>query len=67
MTDKINKRLAPVKKIPALYPNCFADSSIRWLIVNEHKNGFSCCVRRIGRKILIDLDEFESWIDKQRN
>lgn len=66
MSININKRLVPVKKIPEIYPGAFTQSSIRWLIVNENKNGFSCCVKRIGRKVLIDLDQFESWIDKQR-
>ncbi len=62
----MTKRLSSVKKIPELYPDSgFTISSIRWLIFNEKQNGFSKCVRRIGRKILIDLDEFESWIDTQ--
>ncbi|CZJ14446.1 Uncharacterised protein [Legionella pneumophila] len=59
------KRIAPVKKIPALYPDAFTESSIRWLIFNEHQNGFSRCIRRIGKKVLLDLDQFESWIDEQ--
>jgi hypothetical protein len=59
------KRLATVKIIPTLYPNVFTESSIRWLIFNENTNGFRHCVRRIGRKVLIDLDEFETWIAKQ--
>lgn len=62
----IPKRLVPVKEIPKIYPGAFTQSSIRWLIMNEDKNGFSCCVRRLGRKLLIDLDEFESWIDQQK-
>ncbi|HAT8370926.1 TPA: DNA-binding protein [Legionella pneumophila subsp. pneumophila] len=57
--------MAPVKKIPALYPDAFTESSIRWLIFNEHQNGFSRCIRRIGKKVLLDLDQFESWIDEQ--
>lgn len=56
------KRLATVKQIPDLY-NGFTESSIRWLIFNEKYNGFSICVRRLGKKVLIDLDAFEKWID----
>ena len=59
------KRLAPPKQIPVIYPTAFTESSIRWLIFNEKTNGFSCCVKRIGRKVLIDLDQFEAWIAKQ--
>ncbi len=58
-------RLATVKTIPQLYPGAFSESSIRWLIFNEKENGFSACTRRIGKKVLIDLDAFEAFIDKQ--
>jgi hypothetical protein len=57
-------RINTVKQLPTLYP-AFTESSIRWLIFNEKTNGFTCCIRRIGRKVLIDLDAFESWIAKQ--
>ncbi len=63
--SNIEKRLATVKNIPTLYPGAFTESSIRWLVFNEKQNGFSKCIRRIGRKVLIDLDSFESWIDAQ--
>ncbi|MGE3319095.1 MAG: hypothetical protein AB7I18_07340 [Candidatus Berkiella sp.] len=65
MISITNKRLATVKKIPQLYPDIFTESSIRWLIFNEKQNGFSQCIRRIGKKVLIDLDSFEAWIDEQ--
>jgi hypothetical protein len=55
-----------VKQLPLHYP-AFTESSIRWLIFHEKTNGFSRCVRRIGKKILIDANEFESWIDEQKN
>jgi len=61
------KRLATVKQIPKIYPGVFTQSSIRWLIFNEKENGFTQCVRRLGTKVLIDLDRFESWIDQQAN
>lgn len=60
------KRLASVKQIPILYPDAFTTASIRHLIFNEKRNGFYVCVRRIGKKVLIDLDEFERWIDLQK-
>ncbi len=63
----MEKRLAPVKKIPELYPGAFTESSIRWLIFNAEHNGFAICVRRIGAKILLDLDLFEFWIDAQKD
>lgn len=58
----VPKRLAPIKKIPEQYNGSFTESGLRWLVFNEHSNGFARCVIRIGRKILIDLDAFEEWI-----
>ena len=29
-------------------------------------NGLSAAVRKIGKKIIIDVDEFDSWVDAQR-
>jgi len=60
------KRLATVKQTANFYP-AFTESSLRWLLFNQKNNGFSLCVRKIGRKVLLDLDVFESWIDQQRN
>lgn len=59
------KRFSTVKETAKAYSDAFSEASIRWLIFNERINGFSCCVKRIGRKVLIDLDQFEAWIDKQ--
>lgn len=58
-------RLSTVKEMPKLYP-VFTQDSIRWLIYNEKTNDFSKVLRRIGGKILIDLDDFESWITEHR-
>lgn len=62
----MNKRFATVKQIPELYPGIFSESSIRWLIFNERQNGFSICIRRVGKKILINLDLLDEWIDEQK-
>lgn len=68
-TDSITsikpKRLASVKKTSEIYPDAFSESSIRFLIFNEEQNGFQRCVRRIGKKVLLDLEQFEAWIDEQ--
>lgn len=63
MTAIGQKRFSTPKKIPEIYPGVFSESAIRWLIFNQEKNGFSRCIRRVGRKVLIDLDQFELWID----
>ena len=53
-----------VKKMPEHTKGAFSETSIRWLIFNEKINGFSRCVRRVGRKILINLDEFEKFVEE---
>jgi len=58
-------RYATVRELPNYYP-AFKVSTIRTLIFNEETNGFKRCLRRIGRKILIDLDKFEEWVDEQK-
>jgi len=60
------KRLSTVKNLPSLYPDAgFTESSIRWCLFNAKENGFSHCVVRMGRKVLIDLSKFEEWLDSQ--
>jgi hypothetical protein len=43
----------------------FTQGSIRWLIFNEKDNGFSKVIRRIGRKVIINLQEFKKYIEEQ--
>jgi hypothetical protein len=58
------RRLSTVKRLAYLYPDAgFTDSSIRWLIFNSEENGFGRCIRRLGKKVLIDIEEFEDWMD----
>jgi hypothetical protein len=38
---------------------------LRHLIFNEHTNGFARCVRRVGRKVLINEVEFFRWVESQ--
>jgi len=37
---------------------------LRHLIFFEHQNGFSRCVKRIGKRVLIDEQEFFNWIEE---
>lgn len=61
-----SRRLATVKNTCLKYPDAqITESSLRWLIFNGRENGFNNCIVRIGRKVLIDLDKFEQWMDDQ--
>ena len=60
----MNKYLT-VKEASKLFP--FSESGIRWLIFNGQKNGFNSCVIRVGKKILIEAEAFEAWINKKKD
>ena len=38
-------------------------SALRWYIFHSKSNGLHSCIRRVGRKILIDNQAFLNWID----
>ena len=61
-----SRRLSTPKKSVSTIRMRFLKTLYRWLLHNKDKNGFGRCVRRIGRKILLDLDELEAWIDTNR-
>ena len=62
------RRLSSVRNLPGLYPNAsITSSSIRWLIFNAEENGFNQCVLKMGRKILIDCEKFESWLEQEKS
>ena len=54
------------KQVPKKH-HAFSESSVRYLIFHEHTNGFSKCIRRIGKKILISERDFIEWIEAQNN
>lgn len=39
---------------------------LRHLIFNAKANGFEQCVRRVGRRVLIDEEAFFKWVDEQQ-
>ena len=61
----IRHRYITVKQVPSYYP-IFKESYVRALIKNGRTNGFNACMRKLGRKILIDMDALDKWIDSHR-
>jgi len=39
---------------------------LRRFIRNEHKNGASMWVRRVGRRIFVDVDKFFEWTKRKQ-
>lgn len=57
--------LQPVKDFVA-ERNWPTEGGLRWLIFNAKDNGFSKCVVRIGRRVLIDTEEFDRFMESNR-
>lgn len=38
---------------------------LRHLIFHENENGFHKCVKRVGRRVLIDEQAFFEWVSEQ--
>ena len=58
------RRLIPVSKWPEFHP-WPSVSALRWIIFHGAKNGFESCVRRIGRRVLIDEEAFFAWVEER--
>tara|TARA_B100001750_G_C15433593_1_gene559636 strand:- start:578 stop:772 length:195 start_codon:yes stop_codon:yes gene_type:complete len=58
------RTLLTVRQFSQKHP-AFPEGGLRFLIFNAEKNGFSACIRRMGRKVLIDEEAFFDWIDGQ--
>ena len=45
------------------YP--FTESQLRHYLLHRHKNGLASAVRKIGKRLYIRVDLFDSWIEAQ--
>ena len=45
--------------------DAFSEASIRWHVFNSKHNGLDPHVRRVGRKVLINIAGFRAWIKSQ--
>lgn len=59
------KRYMTVRQTALEYP-ALTESSLRWLRFNGSQNGFDACVIKLGRRILLDAEEFERWLQGYR-
>ncbi len=66
MIDTIEKtkKFVSLKQIPEIHP-AFTLPSLRWIIFNVKHNGSSMFIKRVGKKIVISLSDFEKWIEQQ--
>ena len=45
----------------------FSEGGLRHLIFHAESNGFGGCIRRIGRKVLLDESSVFAWVDAQND
>jgi hypothetical protein len=60
------KRFLTIKQTAQQYP-ALTESALRWLRFNGDANQFNRCVLVLGRKLLIDTDAFERWLESHRD
>ena len=64
MSTDISKRYT-VAKFADSFPEFTTESSLRWLIFNANSNGMNQfdVIERIGRRVLINADNFFRWLE----
>lgn len=45
----------------------FSEAQLRWWIFNAQSNGLKPAVVRIGRRVYLDVDAFDRWLDAQNS
>ncbi len=58
-------RLFTVKQVVKEYP-AFTESGLRWLLFNKETNGIESAVIKLGGRVYIDGDEFDSYLERHR-
>jgi hypothetical protein len=52
-----------IKQITDRYP--FTSGQIRHFLTMRHRNGLEGAIRKIGKRVYVRLDLFQSWIESQ--
>ena len=52
-------------QIPLRYP-AFTKGGLKWLRFNGEANGFNTCIRKLGKKCVVSIRAFETWVNSQK-
>ena len=63
--DGAPRRLLTVKEFSRQNP-AFTEGSLRWLLFHRKDNGLECAVIKVGRRVLLDVDQFFCWLANQQ-
>ncbi len=63
----MKRNLKTVRDLAAESP--FTEPALRWMLFNAANNGLerADAIVRVSRRIYIDVDKFEGWIDAQNH
>ncbi len=64
MLENTAPQWGTVKQLSQLEPS-FSEHALRWHIFQGKQNGLEPHIRRIGRKVLINVTGFRQWIANQ--
>ena len=64
INNQTERTLLTVRQFREKHP-AFTEGGLRHLIFYADKNGFLTCIRRIGRKVLLDEHAVFTWVDEQ--
>lgn len=64
MSQESTRTLLTVRQFTEKHP-AFSQGGLRYIIFHAHENGFAKCIRRIGRKVLLDERAAFQWVDEQ--
>lgn len=45
----------------------FSEASLRWLIFNSKQNGLDVALVRVGRRVLINKQRFNEWLQQRHS
>lgn len=65
-SQSTGRSLLTVRQFSIKYP-AFPEGGLRYLIFNQNHNGFDKCIRRVGKKVLIDETAFFAWVDSNNH
>ena len=61
-TNSAQRRLYTIKQLVGIYP-ALTESGLRSAIFYNQNNFVNQCVIRVGRKVIIDADALDEWLD----
>jgi len=57
------KNLRTIKQLAAEAAPIFTEGKLRWWVYNADKNGLIVAIVRVGGRIYLDKEAFNSWLE----